>query len=49
MTMALVLTKTINNFLVNVDLSNVVGILFEKAQDGELTKNLKKKLVGNFF
>ena len=49
MTMDLVMTKTINNFLVNVALKSAVVTLFVKALGGELIKNIEKILIGNFF
>ena len=49
MTMDLDMTKTINNFLVNVALTNVVVTLFVKVLGGESIKNLEKVLISNFF
>ena len=39
--MVLVMTKIINNFLVNVDQKTAVAILLEPSQDGELIKNIQ--------
>ena len=49
MIMDLVMTKIINNFLVNVALRNAVVILFVRALGGELIKNIEKVLISNFF
>ena len=51
MTMVLVMTQIINNFLVNVTLSIAVVISLEVKVAGELIKNSKKiqELVDNFF